>query len=121
MGIILSHIPSEYYNALVILSTLVPVHSLPLADLESKLKFLMRPQAMEVVNMKAFYNRKKMHTESYNHYSDDLNKLAEKCPLENREDSIKWKLFMEASKEPYFYDEHIRWIKQSIQIRFQII
>ena len=57
--IILSHIPSEYYDALVILSSPVPVCSLPLADLELKLKFLMKLQAMAVVNMKAFYNRKK--------------------------------------------------------------
>ena len=121
VGIILSHIPSEYYDALVILSTPVPVHYLPLADLESKLKFLSRPRAMAVVNIKAFYDRKKLPIESFNHYFNDLNRLAKRCALENREDSIKWKLFMEASKEPYFYDEHIRWIKQSIQIRFQII
>ena len=80
VGILLSHIPSEYYDSLVALSAPVPVCARRLADLELKLKFLMRPRASVVVNMRSFYDRKKLSTYS-----------------------IKFKLFMEASKEPFFF------------------
>ena len=65
----------------------------------------MRPQASAVVNMRSFYVRKKLHTESYTQFYTDLNKLAEKCSLHNKVSSIKLKLFMEASRESFFYNK----------------
>ena len=90
VGIILSYIPSEYYDSLVALSAPLPVCALRLADLELKLKFLMRPPASVVVNMRSFYERKKLSTESYSYYYTDFDKLAERCSLENKVDSIKF-------------------------------
>ena len=60
VGILLSHIPSEYYDSLVTFSAPVPVCAL---------------------------------------------RLAERCSLENKAHPIKFKLFVEASKEPFFYDK----------------
>ena len=59
VGIILSHIPTEYFDSLVALSAPFPVSDLSLADLELKLKFLYeKPRALLLVTMMAFYDRK---------------------------------------------------------------
>ena len=60
VGIILSHIPTAFFNSLVALSAPFPVTDLSLADLQIKLKFLYdKPRASWLVSMMALYDRKK--------------------------------------------------------------
>ena len=106
VGIILSHIPKTYFDSLVALSASFPVSDLSLADLEIKLEFLYdKPRASWLVSMMAFYDGKKLGSESYSHFYKDFNFLAEQCALNNKSEFIKLKIFMEARKEKYFYEK----------------
>ena len=78
VGIIFTHIPTAYFDSLVALSAPFPVSDLSLADLEIKLEFLYdKPRASLLVLMMAFYDRRKLSSESYSHFFRDLNNLTE--------------------------------------------
>ena len=96
MGIILTHIPTAYFDSLVALSAPFPVSDLSLADLEIKLKYLYDKPRASLISMMAYYDRKKTSSECYSHYYKDLDFLVEQCALNNKFEFIKFKIFMES-------------------------
>ena len=71
--IILTHIPTSYFDSLVALSAPFPVSDLSLTELEIKLKYLYERLRVSMVSMMAFYDRKKLSSKSYGHFYKDLN------------------------------------------------
>ena len=51
------------------------------------------------------YDRKKLISESYNHFYKDLNKLTEQCTLINKVEINKSKIFMESRKVKFFNEK----------------
>ena len=102
IGIILTHIPTSYFDSLVALSAPFPISDLSLVDLEQKVKFSYKPRASSLVSMMAFYDRKKLTSESYSYFYKDLNYLAEQCALNNKSEFIKLKIFMDSRKKNFF-------------------
>ena len=79
VNIILTHIPTKYFNDLLALCAPNSHSALFLDDLESNLNALFNPPDMLVKSLAEFQDRVKQKSESYSQYFKDLNGLAELC------------------------------------------
>ena len=53
-------------------------------------------------SLSLFQDKEKAADESYNVFYKELNRLAELCDFKNKDEFLKYKLFLAARKEPYF-------------------
>ena len=84
VSIILTHIPTKYFDDVRALIAPISISTLSLTELKANLKQLFKPQQNDIIFFK------------------DLNRLAELCDFSNKEDFLKYKLFLAARNEPFF-------------------
>ena len=102
VSIILTHIPTKYFDDVRALIAPRSISTLSLIELKAYLKQLFKPQQTIVKSLAEFQDRSKLKTESYNNFFKDLNRLAELCDFSNKEEFLKYKLFLAARNEPFF-------------------
>ena len=72
MGIILTRIPTNYFDDLVALSAPIPPSDLSLAELELRLKYMFKSKVSTIKSLIEFQDRVKLKSESYNHYYNEF-------------------------------------------------
>ena len=102
VSIILTHIPTKYFDDVLALIAPRSVSSLTMAELTTFLKQLFKPKHTIVKSLSEFQDRSKLKTETYSNFYKDLNRLAELCDFSNKEEFLKYKLFLAARNEPFF-------------------
>ena len=100
--ILLTQLPTKYFDALRSLCALNSPSTLSLDDLESNLITLFNPPDTLVMSLAEFQDRVKQKSESYSLYFKDLNRLAELCRFKNKGEFLKYKLFLAARSEIFF-------------------
>ena len=102
VSIILTHIPTNFFDDVLSLIAPKSPSQLKLDELKNVLRQHFKPQKTIVKSLAEFQDRTKKKDESYNIFYKDLNRLAELCDFSNKEEFIKYKLFLSARHEPFF-------------------
>ena len=100
--IVLTSIPTKYFDDLVCLISPAEPSTLDLTTLKNKLQSICVPKQTIVKAMINFENRKKMKSESYLSFYRELNQLAGYCHFSDKSEFVKFKLFVAAKNEPFF-------------------
>ena len=102
VSLILTHIPTQYFDDIVALIAPDSALALSMDQVKSNLKTLFKPKKTIVKHLSEFQDRVKSKDENYNIFFKDLNRLAEYCDFEHKEEFLKYKLFLAARGESYF-------------------
>ena len=102
VSLILTHIPTNYFDDVLSLVAPKAPLELTLQELTTSLKSLFKPTKTIVKNLCDFQDRIKSKDENYANFFKDLNRLAELCEFKNKEEFLKYKLFIAARSEPFF-------------------
>ena len=102
VSLILTHIPTNYFDDVMSLIAPKVPSALTLVELSTTLKQLFKPKSTLVKCLSEFQDRTKLKTENYNNFFKDLNRLAELCEFGNKDEFLKYKLFLAARNEQFF-------------------
>ena len=102
VSLILTHIPTNYFDDVMSLIAPKVPSALTLVELSTTLKQLFKPKSTLVKCLSEFQDRTKLKTENYNNFFKDLNRLAELCEFGNKDEFLKYKLFLAARNERFF-------------------
>ena len=102
VSLILTHVPTQYFDDIVSLIAPNSALNLSLVDVKKNLKTLYKPKKTIVKRLAEFQDRVKTKSETYNMFFKDINRLAELCDFDNKEEFLKYKLFLAAREEAYF-------------------